>query len=165
VEVGCWLGRSTVYLARQVAASGKDIALTAVDTFRGSPTEEFHLRVVAAHGGSVRAAFEANLRRYGVADQVAVLEAPSVAAAASFPDGSLDFVFIDADHAYGSVRADLLAWLPKVRPGGTLAGHDYDSADVARAVREVLPPTGVRPVGVRCWAFEKPAASWQNRHE
>jgi tetratricopeptide (TPR) repeat protein len=158
VEVGSWLGKSTVYLARQIAASGKGISLTAVDTFRGSPGEEQQQKVVAAHGGSVRGAFEANLRRYGVLGRVAVLEAPSVAAAASFPDGTLDFVFIDADHAYESARADLLAWLPKVRPGGVLAGHDIDSEGVARAVREVLPPTGVRPVGVRCWSYEKPAA-------
>lgn len=49
----------------------------------------------------------------------------SVAAAAEVADGSLDFVFIDADHTYEAVRADLRAWWPKVRIGGTLAGHDF----------------------------------------
>jgi GT2 family glycosyltransferase/predicted O-methyltransferase YrrM/predicted Zn-dependent protease len=156
VEVGAWLGRSTIYLARRIAASGKDVELTAVDTFRGSPAEEAHRAVVAAHGGSVRPRFEANLRRHGVRDRVAVLEAPSVEAAASFPDGSLDFVFIDADHAYKSVKADVRAWLPKVRPGGVLAGHDYDAAGVARAVREELPAGAVRAVGARCWSYGKP---------
>lgn len=38
---------------------------------------------------------------------------------------SLDFVFIDADHAKTSVRADLDAWWVKVRPGGLMGGHDY----------------------------------------
>ena len=49
----------------------------------------------------------------------------SVLAADDVGDGSLDFVFIDADHTYEAVAADIQAWWPKVRPGGTLAGHDY----------------------------------------
>jgi predicted alpha/beta hydrolase family esterase len=52
----------------------------------------------------------------------------------------LDFVFIDADHKYESVKADIAAWLPKVRPGGHIAGHDYHSdwPGVQKAVDEVL---------------------------
>jgi hypothetical protein len=49
----------------------------------------------------------------------------SVLAADDVEDGSLDFVFIDADHTYEAVAADIKAWWPKVRLGGTLAGHDY----------------------------------------
>lgn len=49
----------------------------------------------------------------------------SVEAAAKVPDGSLDFVYIDARHDYESVKEDLEAWFPKVRPGGIFAGHDY----------------------------------------
>jgi predicted O-methyltransferase YrrM len=37
-------------------------------------------------------------------------------------DGSLDFVFIDADHRYLAVIKDLAAWTPKLKPGGTLCG-------------------------------------------
>jgi hypothetical protein len=50
---------------------------------------------------------------------------PSVDAAASVPDGSLDFVYIDANHGEAFVRADLEAWVPKVRSGGIVSGHDY----------------------------------------
>ena len=49
----------------------------------------------------------------------------SVEAAEKVPDRSLDFVFIDARHDYDSVKEDLEAWFPKVRPGGVIAGHDY----------------------------------------
>lgn len=38
---------------------------------------------------------------------------------------SLDMVFIDADHSYAAVSRDIDAWLPKVRKGGIIAGHDY----------------------------------------
>lgn len=40
-------------------------------------------------------------------------------------DGSLDFCFIDSNHTYESVREDIELWLPKVRKGGLISGHDY----------------------------------------
>lgn len=43
------------------------------------------------------------------------------------PDHSLDFVFLDAGHKYGCVRADLRAWSSKVRVGGWLGGYDYNA--------------------------------------
>lgn len=49
----------------------------------------------------------------------------SVDAAREFADGSLDFVYIDANHDYKHVIEDLEAWVPKVRRGGMVAGHDY----------------------------------------
>lgn len=49
----------------------------------------------------------------------------STVAAAHFPDASVDFVFIDADHSYEAVRNDIQAWWGKVRSGGYLCGHDY----------------------------------------
>ncbi len=45
--------------------------------------------------------------------------------AGTFPDESLDFVYLDANHAFTSSLANLRAWWPKVRPGGLFAGHDY----------------------------------------
>jgi hypothetical protein len=49
----------------------------------------------------------------------------SIAAAGRIADGTLDFVFIDANHDHDSVAADIAAWWPKVRPGGVFGGHDY----------------------------------------
>ena len=47
-----------------------------------------------------------------------------------FPDRSFDLVFIDADHSYEGCKADIEAYLPKVRPGGIIAGHDYNADHV-----------------------------------
>lgn len=49
----------------------------------------------------------------------------SVHAAERFVDGSLDLVYIDANHSLPCVIEDLRAWVPKVRSGGIIAGHDY----------------------------------------
>ena len=63
----------------------------------------------------------------------------SVSASCKYTDDSLDFVFIDADHRYDSVVADIQAWLPKMKNGSILAGHDYAwCSDVRRAVHDSL---------------------------
>jgi predicted O-methyltransferase YrrM len=60
---------------------------------------------------------------------------------------AIDFLFIDADHAYEAVRRDWEDWSPFVRPGGHVALHDSQEcarcdskADTGpvRLVREVL---------------------------
>ncbi len=66
------------------------------------------------------------LQRY--AERVEIIRATSAAACASFADQSLDFVYIDANHAYQHVCQDLELWTPKVRVGGIVAGHDYFDA-------------------------------------
>ena len=54
-----------------------------------------------------------------------VLRMVSRSAADMFPDGYFDMVFIDAIHTFHHVNADIGYWLPKVRKGGIIAGHDY----------------------------------------
>jgi hypothetical protein len=49
----------------------------------------------------------------------------SINAAKLIPDGSLDWVYIDANHAYAAVISDMDAWWPKLKSGGLFAGHDY----------------------------------------
>jgi hypothetical protein len=62
-------------------------------------------------------------------------KAKSPEAARDFPDGFFDIVYIDAEHDYESVKADIEAWRPKAKH--ILAGHDYNSfPDVQRAVRD-----------------------------
>ncbi len=71
-------------------------------------------------------------------DRIQWLEITSVEAATWVEDRHLDFVFIDAMHTYEAVREDVESWLPKVRTGGLLMGHDFSSRfrGVKRAVIE-----------------------------
>lgn len=64
-------------------------------------------------------------------------------AAASFADGFADFVYIDDDHSYKGILISMLAWLPKVKSGGVLAGHDWLRYKLAAPVGEIADPRGL----------------------
>ena len=53
-------------------------------------------------------------------------------------DGSVDLVYVDGDHRYEAVLADFKGWLPKLRAGGVMAGHDWSMQDVKKALAEVF---------------------------
>tara|TARA_B110000495_G_scaffold93146_1_gene80496 strand:- start:1786 stop:3237 length:1452 start_codon:yes stop_codon:yes gene_type:complete len=61
--------------------------------------------------------------------------------AQQFKDKSLDLVYVDAAHDYNSVREDILTWLPKIKLGGYIAGHDYrydENIGVYQAVNDIF---------------------------
>jgi len=66
------------------------------------------------------------------------LQATSKDVAPAIEDGTLDGVFIDGCHYYECVEEDLRMWVPKVRKGGFIAGHDFSPQwpGVVRAVQE-----------------------------
>lgn len=69
-----------------------------------------------------------NVAKFG--DRVSVWREFSESAAAKIADGSLDFVYLDANHGYDAagrwgIVQDLRLWWQKVKPGGMFAGHDY----------------------------------------
>jgi predicted O-methyltransferase YrrM len=126
-EVGVFLGHSVAYMATLSKESGKDIAIWAFDRKRGIDISEQKVKE--------------NLRNCNVHYHVLVKRIASVEAANNSLAGEYDFVFIDAAHDYDSVKADIQAWLPKVKPGGIIAGHDYCDAwpGVKKAVDELIP--------------------------
>lgn len=119
VEIGSFLGRSAAFMAVEIANSGKKIRFVCVDPFEG------HLGSGLFDGRCSTDTFHANMARGGISHLVETMKMYSVEAAALFEDRSVDFVFIDGAHDYDNVRADICAWLPKVKPGGVLSGHDY----------------------------------------
>jgi len=54
-----------------------------------------------------------------------MLRFASVVAASKIMDGSLDFCYIDGDHSLEGIYDDIKAWIPKVKIGGIISGHDY----------------------------------------
>lgn len=56
---------------------------------------------------------------------VVITEGYSTVVAPSFADGYFDWIYIDTDHSYETTRDELIAYEPKMKPGGVIAGHDY----------------------------------------
>jgi hypothetical protein len=146
-EVGVKSGGLTGYLAEHLP----ECRITAVDPWRFYPDwpswdNDKHLR----HERQ----FDRVAERFP--GRIGKMKMPSVEAATHFPDGSLDLVFIDGDHSYEAVRADIAAWKPKVRHGGVLSGHDYNNTakygayfkGVDKAVEEAFPAFNVEPDSV-----------------
>ena len=68
-------------------------------------------------------------------DIVTFLRKPSITVTNDeIPDGTLDCVFIDANHEYQYVLDDLNFWWRKIRNGGQMLGDDYYMNDVKNAV-------------------------------
>jgi predicted O-methyltransferase YrrM len=135
VEVGTYEGKSFSYLVVEALNAGKEIKMYAVDsfTFHDEHKNKNILDVFIENMMPVDGKYE-------------IIVAQSWKAADCFEDKSLDFVFLDADHVAVNFRKDVLAWLPKIKPGGIIAGHDYcdpryydnEHPGVAEVVHEIF---------------------------
>jgi len=128
VELGGFKGKSTSYMAVEIINSGKNIKFDCVDLFIDCPQ---------GAGEEIKATFIRNIEP--VRHIVNLIIENSAKAAELYQDNSVDFVFIDADHSYEAVKKDIIAWMPKIKEGGILAGHDVYWPDVNKAVKELLP--------------------------
>lgn len=135
-EIGCRRGDTTGYILKNCPEL---IMIHAVDAWRIIPkehqTDYYKKEDKRLNFPKVFSQFKANIR--GFEDKVDMLRGLSWEQADNIPDNSLDFIFIDADHAYESVLKDLNAWIPKVRQGGLLSGHDIHMQSVQDALNEV----------------------------
>lgn len=115
IEVGCFSGVSS-----QVIALGCR-ELHCVDPYSWDAVQQ------------AQQMFDSMLPNY---PNIKKVKMTSVDAAKMYQDGSIDFVYLDADHSYESVLQDIDAWRSKVKKNGYIAGHDMNIEGVERAVKE-----------------------------
>jgi len=119
VEVGTQLAQ----YASRVRAAWKGEKLYCVDPWRawGGDTTDDQYEAYFQRARETMKAFPEKSWEF--------IRATSVSAATSgrFAHGSLDWVYVDADHSYEAVKADIAAWWPLIKSGGILAGHDWVS--------------------------------------
>lgn len=152
-EVGIAQGRTSLAILKGVP----HLRLIGVDPFRyieDSGKSGLYKDFDFAHN---EACVDAVVAEYP--ERYRVMKMTSLEAAAQLADDSLDFVFIDANHMHAECCQDIMAWRPKVRPGGWVAGHDYSAAwpGVIRAVDEILGPPMLFDNAV--WAVERHGAA------
>ena len=124
VEIGAWKGKSVCYAAVAIINSEKNITIDSVDTWEGSPGEPVLMQDESIKNNTLYDEFIKNIEP--VKHIVTPVKMPSVEAAKQYADNSLFFVFIDGSHLYESIKEDIIAWLPKVKPGGFIGVHDID---------------------------------------
>ena len=142
VEIGVWKGGSTSFMGVEILNSGKKIEYHAIDSFDGSKE----------HGNVSDWLYNEasqNLKPLTDLGIVKLIRGYSLDQVKKYENNSIDFCFIDASHEYEDVKLDIEAWLPKVKSGGILAGHDYDPAwsGVVRAVDELIGRDNISTIG------------------
>lgn len=129
VEIGTYLGCSAAYLGKAIKDSGKKIEFFTIDTFE--PDSYLPYKPEDSYEQVKKALHDLDLK-----DFVTPVKGRSLDVAGQFD--TIDFLFIDGAHDYETVRAELETYLPKMNPGGVIAGHDYADPGVNRAVHEVF---------------------------
>lgn len=122
VVVGGFVGGSTVLVAgaRKLRGSGMCHVVDAFDASGDSFSAPIYRQIAATFPAGLRAAFDANVSRCGLAEWVTVHQgrAEGVAAAWSQP---IDFLLLCADQSVPGARLLYEAWRPFLKPGGLIA--------------------------------------------
>jgi len=130
IEVGAYMGESTFLFA----CSGLFSEIHTIDPHSGE--EEFN-NMFGYTWSEVKSEFEKNTRHF---NNIIHWDKYSYEVDDKFSNREFDFLYIDAEHTYESVKKDLELYTPKVKRGGIVGGHDYtDNWDgVRQAVDEAF---------------------------
>lgn len=153
VEIGSYKGQSTVYMAVEICNSNKDIRFYAIDTWEGSKENKDKSSVhFSANLDDLYNTYVNNIS--SVQQYITNIRADSVMSASMFKEKSINIAFIDACHEYECVYNDIIAWLPKIKNGGILAGHDYNHnwPGVNKAVDNLLGANNIQ-TSEFCWIY------------
>jgi predicted O-methyltransferase YrrM len=157
LKKGCEVGIATGGHAYDILKKTTVETLYCVDPF----APELH-EPLAARGILDLYFLRVKFRLSELGNRAQMIRKYSVPAAELFHDNELDFVFLDADHLYESVKQDIAVWYPKVRSGGIIGGDDYATKwpGVSQAVNEFFQARGLtintdknQP---RIWWVQKP---------
>lgn len=124
-EIGCFDGSTSRHAI--VPVFEMKGTYTVVDWFKGTVIPNWQTDTnphVYKPNKNVRKDFERNLT--GFESCYKIIESTTEDAALLLDDESLDICFLDSDHAYDAVSRDLDLYLPKVKSGGIICGHDFD---------------------------------------
>ena len=127
IEIGSYIGASTLMIAKGL---NNESILYCIDTWENDAMSEGKWDTLAV--------FKKNTET--IAQKIILVKLKSLEASINFSD-KIDFIFIDGDHSYEGVKADVNAWFPKLKSGGIIAMHDIGWADgVLKVVEEDVKP-------------------------
>ena len=121
LEIGSWLGDSTVMLGQ--IAKKRNGRLYCVDWWKGSAGTKLHDIAIQE---DVFTKFWNRICGEGLDEYVIPIHTKSELAADILTKSSFDFIFIDGDHRYSTVKSDITLFAPILKNGGILCGHDCE---------------------------------------
>lgn len=136
VEVGSFQGKSTFFLGHAVEQS-KNGKMYAVDHFRGNKGKEHFYKVEKDDLSDLEIGFRRNIKKAGLSEVVTLINKPNHEAVADIADGTVRFLYIDADHTAEGVQRDLDLFASKLRAGAIIAFDDYDNTSFGGLVTVV----------------------------
>lgn len=158
-EIGCWFGRSGVFLLEEIKEKQANIVMHFVDHWKGGYQAPTELKMVEEFGGGDKlyTRFCDNTALVPEVKKI-INRKDSLLAVKDYPEEYFSFIFIDAAHEDFDCYNDMVAWLPKLKVGGIMAGHDIDGqwvrASVDRFSREFGTSVDIMG-GIQCWRFTK----------
>ena len=127
VEIGSYIGASSLMIGKGLNNESK---LFCIDTWENDAMTEGSWNTFEV--------FRKNTQI--VSNIINTIKSNSYAAAKDF-NYKIDFLFIDGDHSYEGVKADVDAWFEKLKPGGIIIMHDISWAEgVIKVVEDELKP-------------------------
>lgn len=156
IELGVWKGRSLCSVADIIKE--KNLQVWAIDTFEGTDSTPYEKTQLAdeAKRINIQAAFQKNIKDFGLDNNITVIKGSTFDAHALFDDKTFDLLFLDADHSFEAVIKDIKNWFPKIKPHGVFSGHDIAWNSVERAVCEYFDTKFNYVVGANIWWVYKP---------
>lgn len=127
VEIGAYKGKSTSFLATEIHNQKRNLKYVVVDSFEGAINSSEPLEVEVYKNIKFTELYDDYLNNIATVSRYVLTEVGlSHIVADRFLDNSIDTLFIDGGHSYNQVKADIEAWLPKLKATGIMAGHDYN---------------------------------------
>lgn len=159
VELGSWKGRSTKAMAMTCKGT-----IYAVDSWKGSTNGDATGVESSQRGAAtIKGEFFDNVATPHHNVIPMDVEHAFAGAALKHIAGTVDYAFIDGDHAYEHVKRDIKTALVLAAPGAIISGHDLNETGVKLACDELLP--GYKHVVGSIWEYRVPVATTDPLHE
>jgi len=154
LEVGVFRGDNLIPIAKGLP----QLKCYGIDPYSGDPyADGYYKGYKVMDVAYYEALYQSVIKKTSKLNNIQIIRTTSELAAINFKDESLDMIFIDARHDYHSCKNDILTWLPKVKQGGILSGHDYSIKffGVVEAVNELIGYDNVSIKSDSTWFYFK----------
>lgn len=140
VEIGTFVGGNACRVANYIKERKKKITLFTIDNFQfGNISQKGFDMANLSRDENFYNVYKENVDQCNLNDIICYTNSDSIEASQNFKNDTIDLIFIDGAHNEVYCRDELMAWIPKIKPGGIISGHDWPAPCIQRAFYSVFP--------------------------